>query len=72
MNQCIIFFDRGKPNSLTISTPPQFLAIHNSHLGSCVKTIGESLFETRSIQDIHPLGFFHHGFLEANGSQSIC
>ena len=38
-----------KPNSPTICTPPQFLAIHNSHLdlvcplGTCINTVGDTI-----------------------------
>ena len=32
-----------KPNSPTICTPPQFLAIHNTHLDSCVNTVGDTI-----------------------------
>ena len=32
-----------KPNVPTIYIPPQFLAIHNSHLDSCINTIGDTI-----------------------------
>ena len=46
---------------LTICTPPQFLIIHNSHLDSSVKTIGDTIAIQVEFNDSSPqstnLGF---------------